>query len=117
MTAFRLISLPLHGAAEMLVGTLLMAAPFVVGFGPAGTIVAVLFGALLVGLSLAGASEPGALPVATHFAFDQALVLALLVAGLLVGLNGDRGAALTIAVAGLAQLALTVTTRYSRRPS
>ena len=101
----------------MLTGTLLMAAPFVVGFGPAGTIVAVLLGALLVGLSLAGVAEPNALPIGTHFAFDQTLVLVLLVAGLLVGLDGDRGAALTIAVVGLAQLALTVTTRYSRRPS
>jgi uncharacterized membrane protein len=116
MTAFRLISLPLHGAAEMLIGTLLMAAPFVVSFGPAGTVAAVILGALLVGLSLSGAAEPGALPLSSHVAFDQALAVALVGAGVLIGLDGDRTAALTLALAGLVQIALTATTSYSRAP-
>ena len=38
MTAFRLISLPAHGALEMLAGLFTMVAPFLFGFTPADAI-------------------------------------------------------------------------------
>jgi hypothetical protein len=114
MTAFRLFSLPTHGALELLAGVATMVAPFVFGFTPAGTVVAVVIGALIVGLSLAAASpEQRSLPIAAHFAFDRGLVIGLLGGSVLIGLAGDAGAALFLALTGVALLALSLTTRYS----
>jgi hypothetical protein len=114
MTAFRLISLPAHGALELLAGLFTMAAPFLFGFTPAGVVVSVAIGAVLVGLSLATAStEQGSLPIAAHFAFDRGLVIGLVGASAFVGLAGDVGAALVLALVGAALLALSLTTRYS----
>ena len=114
MTAFRLISLPAHGALELLAGLITMVAPFVFGFTPAGAVAAVVIGVLIVGLSLAAASpERGSLPIAAHFAFDRGIVIGLLGGAVLIGLAGDAGAALFLAVTGVALLALSLSTRYS----
>ena len=114
MTAFRLLSLPAHGALELLAGIFTMVAPFLFGFTPAGTVAAVVIGALIVGLSLAAASpERGSLPISAHFAFDRGIVIGLLGGGALVGLAGDAGAALFLALTGVALLALSLSTRYS----
>lgn len=45
------ISLPTHALVELLGGLALLAAPFVLGFAAAGTVVAVAGGVLLVGLA------------------------------------------------------------------
>jgi len=114
MTAFRLISLPAHGALELLAGLVTMVAPFLFGFTPAGTVAAVVIGALIVGLALAAASnEQGSLPISAHFAFDRGLVIGLVGGSVLIGLAGDAGAALFFALTGAALLALSLTTRYS----
>ena len=114
MTAFRLISLPFHGALELLVGLFTMVAPFLFGFTPAGTLAAVVIGAVIVGLSLAAATdEQGSLPIGAHFAFDRGIVIGLVGAGAVTGLAGDTGAALFFALTGAALLALSLTTRYS----
>ena len=115
VTAFRLISLPMHAALELLTGLAVMIAPFALSFGPGGTVVAVALGAVLAGLALAGAGEPAGLRVATHFAFDQTIVVVLVGAAVAVALAGDRGAAVTLATASAMQLALSLTTRYSTR--
>ena len=91
-----------------------MVAPFLFGFTPAGTVAAVVIGALIVGLSLAAASpEGGSLSIAAHFVFDRGIVFGLLGGSVLIGLAGDAGAALFLALAGVALLALSLTTRYS----
>ncbi|WP_205698041.1 SPW repeat protein [Conexibacter sp. SYSU D00693] len=120
MTAFRLIPLPVHGALELLMGLFTMAAPFLFGFEAPATVIAVLVGAMTVGLALAAASaEPagarGTLPVATHHAFDYGLTVGLLGAAIVVGLDGDANAALTMTLLALVQLSLNLTTRYSLR--
>jgi hypothetical protein len=119
MTALRLISLPAHGALEMLVGLATMAAPFALGFTPAAAIVGVCGGALLVGLALATTAPAGAgrhpVSIASHYAFDFGLATGLIGAAAVVGIAGDRAAAMFFAVAALAQLALNLTTRYSMR--
>ena len=89
MTAFRLISLPFHGALELLLGVSTMAAPFVLGFGAAGTVVGLVVGALVVGLALG--------------------------AGLILSIAGDAVAGVFFAAASAAQIALNLTTRYSVR--
>lgn len=119
MTALRLISLPVHGALEMLVGLLTMAVPFALGLGPAACVVGVVVGALFVGVALAASAPEAAgrrpLSIRSHHAFDYGLAWGLLVAAALVSLAGDRGAGAFFALMAVAQLALNLTTRYSLR--
>ena len=119
MTAIRLISLPLHGALEMLVGLFTMAAPVVLGLTPAAAVVGVVVGALIVGLALSstGADADGrrSFNITAHHAFDYGVALGLLGAAAVIGIAGDGIAAAVFAAAAAAQLALNLTTRYSTR--
>jgi uncharacterized membrane protein len=119
MTALRLISLPLHGALEMLVGFLVMAAPVALHLSPAAGVVGIVVGTLIVGLALSstGAEADGRRPltIAAHHAFDYGLVTGLLGAAAVLGLAGDRRATVLFAAAALIQLSLNLTTRYSHR--
>ena len=111
MSTFRLFSLPTHAVLEMIAGLALMVAPFLLGFGPAGTIVAVTIGTLLVGFAVGGGEG---ISIAAHVAFDQLLVTVLLLSAVGLALAGDRAAALVFLAAGIMQLTLTATTRYTR---
>jgi hypothetical protein len=114
MTTFRWFTLPVHAVLELATGLALIVAPFALGFTSAGLVVSVALGALIVGLALSGASrESGGLPIATHLAFDRTLALASAAAAIALALHDDRAAALVLAAAAFAQLALSVTTRYS----
>lgn len=105
----RSLSLPTHSLLELLCGIALLAAPFALGFGTAGTVAAVAGGVLAVGLALADS-----LPLRSHQAFDLALVLALGAGGAVLAAAGDGPAAVVLlGVAGLL-LALTSATRWSR---
>jgi hypothetical protein len=116
MTAFRLISLPAHGAVELLVGLGLMASPFVLGFTAGATLVAVVVGALIAGLALGAAvSETGSIDIAAHYTLDVAMALGLLGAGLVFAIAGEGAAGLVLLAGGVAQLGLNLTTRYSAR--
>ena len=117
MTAFRLISFPTHAALETLLGLLTMVAPFVLGFGSAGTLVAVVVGALITGLALSAAvaDDTNVVDIGAHYAYDLGLCLGLLGAGLALGIAGDAAAAVFLTAAAAAQLSLTLTTRYSAR--
>lgn len=107
----RRISLPTHALFELLGGVVLLGAPLLLGFGAAGTVVAFGLGVLAVGLSLAGAED---LPVASHVAMDQALVMTFLASAVALALAGDGVAAVVFLAVGTGQLALTLTTRYVR---
>jgi hypothetical protein len=114
MTAFRLISLPVHGALELMFGLALMVAPFALGFGPAGIVCGVVLGALVAGMAFSTTpGERGGVPIAAHFAFDRGLVIGLLAAAVMLASIDDRAAALFFALVALAQLALSLTTRYT----
>jgi hypothetical protein len=119
MTALRLISLPVHGALEMLVGFLVMAAPIALGLSAPAAVVGIVVGTLIVGLALASVDveTEGRRPlsVATHHSFDYGLVTGMLGAAVILGVSGDRPAALLFAAAALLQLGLTTTTKYSHR--
>src|SRR4051812_21608237 len=118
MTALRLISLPVHGAVEMLVGFLLMVVPFALQLSGAATVVGITAGVLVVGLALSStdveAEGRRAMPIATHYAFDYGLVPGLRGVAAILGFTGDKPAAAMFAVAAVLQLALNMTTRYSR---
>jgi hypothetical protein len=108
------VTLPVHGAVEIAVGTALMAAPFVLGMSAAAMVTAVLIGALIVGLALAGSGSEGrgTIPVSAHAAYDSGLALGLVAAGVLLGIAGDMVALGILAAAGLVQAALRISTRY-----
>jgi hypothetical protein len=116
MTAFRLMSLPTHGAAETLLGLVLMGAPFVLGFSTAAIATTLVIGALVVGLGLAAATAGLAtLDISAHTAYDTGIVLGLVGAAVVVAAAGDGIAAVFLLGAALVQLALNATTRYSAR--
>jgi hypothetical protein len=110
----RTIPLSAHGALEMLAAPVIMAAPFALGFGPAPTAIAVLVGALLLGLALQVEGAERSLPLSAHEGFDYALATASLAAGLAVGLaTGEWWAGAFLVGVGVAQVALTACTRFS----
>lgn len=110
----RAISLPVHGALEVLAAPAIMAAPFVLGFGQTATIIAVTIGALLLGLALQVEGPRRTVPVSAHAGFDYALAALALVSGLAVGLaTEDWIAGAFLVGVGAAQVALTAATRFS----
>lgn len=112
MTAIRPISLPHHGAVELLLGLLALVAPFALGFTTAGAVVSVLVGVCAVGLALDATQTRR---VTTHHTFDFGIALAAVVVSLSLAIVGDAAASLALAALGLAQLGLTAATRYSAR--
>jgi hypothetical protein len=114
MTVFRLVSLPLHGALELVIGLSLAGSAFAFGFGTAGTVAAVAIGALVVGMALAAATiEDGRGSVANHHASDWGVVTGLAAAAVLLAAVGEETAGAAFAVAGVAMTALAMTTRYT----
>ena len=113
MTALRIIPLPVHAALEMLAGIALGIAPFVLGLSTSAAFVGVIAGVLIVGLALQSVDEN--LHIAAHLAGDQGLALGLAVAGGAMALAGDAAAAALFAAAGVAQLLLILSTRYTAR--
>ena len=107
----RRLSLTEHGAVELLVGLLLIAAPFALGFGAGGLLASMVAGALLVGLAL---GDP---PISAHMTADLLVAAALLVAAIALAGAGDRTAGGLLAVAAAGELALSVATRWTRRES
>lgn len=116
MTALRpTISLPLHGALELLIGVLALAAPFALGFTLSGAVVSLLIGVCAIGLALDAAQLPAR--VSAHQAFDYGIAFAAVFVAVPLALAGDAAAALFLGGLGLAQLALHSGTRYSVRAS
>ena len=111
MTALRLIPLPLHSALEMLVGLVLISAPFALGLSTPALVVGVLVGALVAGIAL-HAMEPSS--IAAHHAADHGIAVGVAGAAIVFAAT-DTGAAILFGAAAATQLALNLTTRYSAR--
>ena len=101
----------MHSALELLGGIALLAAPFLLGAGPAALVASFSLGAVVVGLALAG---PDSLPLSTHQAFDLTLIAALGAGGVGLALAGDPAGGLVLAVVGALELTLVTLTRWSR---
>ena len=113
MTAFRAISLSAHGAVEIALGLATMVAPFVLGFGTAGGIAALLIGLVIVGSALTTV-DMRSINVGAHYALDHVMAPAILLAALGLGiLAGDRHATAYLAAVAVVQLGLNATTRYT----
>jgi len=114
MTLTRAIPLSLHGALEVIAAPAIMAAPFLLDFGQAATIVAVSFGALLLGLALQVEGPRRTVPISAHAGFDYALAIFAALAGLGIGIaSGEWSATAFLVGIGVAQVALTSSTRFS----
>lgn len=110
----RLISLNVHSALEIALGTAIMAAPFVFGLGTAALVTGFVVGVAIMGLGIASTGGGrGSIPVSAHAAYDGGIALGLIGAGLVLGIAGDLGALALLVGAGLVQTLLTASTRYS----
>lgn len=114
MTVFRTVPLHLHAGLESLAGPAVMAAPFLLGFGQAATVLCVLVGVFLVGLALQVPGPQRSIPLAYHASFDYALAAFAMFAGLALGfVTGSWEPASFLVAIGVAQVALTASTRFS----
>lgn len=116
MTAFRAIPLALHGVVEILAAPVLIAAPFVLGFGHAAGAASIALGAMLMGLALSTHGEHRTITLSAHAGFDYLLGGLAIIVGLALGIGGAPPIATTFLVGfGAAHLALTASTRFSIR--
>jgi hypothetical protein len=110
----RALSASVHGALEILAAPAIMAAPFLLDFGQAATVITVTLGALLLGLALQVEGPRRAVPPSAHAGFDYALAFVALIGGLAIGLATEEWAAgLFLVGVGVAQVALTAATRFT----
>ncbi len=107
-----------HGVLDYLVGLLLIAGPFLLGFtDDTATATAVGLGVLL--LVIAGASDlptgfVRSIPRALHAILDYVVAIALLASPFLLGFTGDSTATPFLIAVGVLQLMQTIATRYLR---
>ena len=109
---------PIHGLLDYLIGAVLVAAPFVLGFdGAAQTAAAVLLGVALLIVAASTALPTGlvhSIPRALHALLDYAIALALIAAPFVLGFSDDGTAAPCLIVIGVLQLLQTLATRFLR---
>jgi hypothetical protein len=114
VSPFRYVPLSLHGGIETIAAPLIMVGPLLLGLDQAAVVAGLLLGALLLGLSLSLFSERRVVPLTTHAEFDYMLALAAVVLGVGIGLEtGDAAATVFLVGVGVAQTALTASTRFS----
>jgi hypothetical protein len=106
----RRLSLPEHGAVELVIGVALIAVPFVLAFEPPGLLASMAAGALIAGLAVSDG-----LPISTHMAADTFVAAALLAVAVGLASSGDTVAGGVLAAAGAGELALGMATRWTRR--
>ena len=98
----------------MIAAPAVMAAPFVLGFGTAATVVTVALGALLLTLALQVEGPRRAVPLTAHAGFDYLLATIAISAGLTIAAATGAWAESAFLVGiGVAQVALTAATRFT----
>ncbi len=113
MTA-RAIPISAHATIEIVAAPVLMAAPFLFGFGVGAAAITFALGAMLMGLAITTVTEESSIPLSAHAGFDYAFALLTIFAGVSIGL-ATSAVAPTIFLAGfgVAHLVLTASTRYA----
>jgi hypothetical protein len=110
----RAISVSIHSAIEVIAAPAIMAAPFLLDFGQAATVIAVTIGVLLLGLALQVEGPRRTVPLSAHASFDYLLAASASIGGLVVGLaTGEWYAASFLVGVGAAMVVLTASTRFS----
>lgn len=99
----------------IVVGTVLIALPVVLGLGEAAILTGIAVGVLATGLGIAGTdtSGRGTLPLSAHAVYDRGLAVGLLLAGIAFGMADQPTALAVFAGAGIAQLVVGTLTRYT----
>ncbi len=114
MTIARLLPLHIHGALEVALAVVIMAAAFLLGLGPVAMVASFALGALILGVSLAThASEGDGMPISTHLAFDLIFAIVSGAAAIAFAIVGDVLAASLLGTAAVSQTLLNSLTRYS----
>ena len=114
MMVSRAIPLAAHAAAEMVAAPSIIAAPLLLAFGPAATLVSFLIGALLLGLAIQAAGPGRTVPLSAHAGFDYVLAAAAGISGLAIGIaTGEWAEGVFLVGVGVALVALTASTRFS----
>jgi hypothetical protein len=114
VSIFRYIPLSVHGALEVIAAPAIIAGPVLLGLDPAAAVVSFVFGTILLGLSLSLFGDRRVVSLTSHAGFDYLLALAVVVAGIAIGIaTGDAVAMIFLVGVGVAQTALTASTRFS----
>jgi hypothetical protein len=114
MAGTRTIPFPVHAAIETVAAPAIMAAPLLLGFGQAATVIAFAIGALLLGLAVQAAGPRRTVPISAHAGFDYVLAAVAAIAGLAIGIGtGEWAQGIFLVGVGAAQVALTASTRFS----
>jgi hypothetical protein len=114
MGGTRAIPLPIHAAIETVAAPAIMAAPLLLGFGQTAAVIAFAIGAMLFGLAVQTVSPGRTVPLSAHAGFDYVLAAVALIGGLTIGLvTGEWSSAIFLVGVGVAQVALTASTRFS----
>jgi hypothetical protein len=114
VSVFRSIPLSAHGVIEVLAAPVLIAAPFVLGFGYTAGAASIVLGATLMGLALSTHGEHRTIPLSAHAGLDYLIGAAAILAGLGLG-SAPFVATAFLAGFGAAHIALTASTRFSIR--
>ena len=116
MTLFRAVPLAVHGVIEIVAAPVLIAAPFLLGFGAAAGAISIALGVMLMGLALSTHGEHRTIPLTAHAGFDYMIGVLAIVAGLALGIGGAPLVATAFLVGfGAVHMALTASTRFSIR--
>ena len=116
MTLFRAVPLAIHGVIEVIAAPVLIAAPFLLGFGAAAGAVSIALGTMLMGLALSTHGEHRTIPLTAHAGFDYLIGGLAIVAGLALASAARRSSQQPFLVGfGAAHMALTASTRFSVR--
>jgi hypothetical protein len=116
MRLFRAIPLAIHGVVEIVAAPLLIAAPFLLEFGPEAGAASIALGSILMGLALATHGEQRTVSPSAHAGFDYLIGGIAIFIGLALGIDGAPFVATAFLVGfGVAHMALTASTRFSVR--
>jgi hypothetical protein len=116
MTLFRAIPLGIHGVIEVIAAPVLIAAPFLLDFGPAAGAASIALGTMLMGLALSTHGEKRTIPLTAHAGFDYLIGGLAIAAGLALSFGSAPVVATAFLVGfGAAHMALTASTRFSVR--
>jgi hypothetical protein len=114
MTVSRAIPLSAHAATETVAAPAIIAAPLLLGFGPAATVIGFLIGAFLLGLAVQAAGPGRTIPLSAHAGFDYALATVAGFSGLAIGIaTGEWAQGIFLVGIGVALASLTASTRFS----
>jgi hypothetical protein len=116
MTLFRAIPLAIHGVIEIVAASVLIAAPFLLGFGYEAGAASLALGTMLMGLALSTHGEHRTVPLTAHAGFDYVISGLAIIVGLVLAVGGAPLVATVFLVGfGAAHMALTASTRFSIR--